>query len=108
MKFEIEKHQEPTIFSKIKRFFVRNRENHKEFLGFEDGKCVFRLIGDEYACEMRVISGKVALVASMRRGVEEVMRIGRENLLWQQEMDGSLHVIGEEEQWKNLWMEVGK
>ena len=44
----------------------------------------------------------------MRRGVEEVMRIGRENLLWQQEMDGSLHVIGEEEQWKNLWMEVGR
>lgn len=108
MKFKIEKHQNSTIFSKVKRFFVRDQENCKEFLGFEGGRCIFRLIGDEKVCEMRINSGKVVMVALMQRGVGEVARIGRDNLLWQQETDGSLHVIGEEEQWKSLWMEVGK
>lgn len=108
MRFNVKPYQKPTFFSKVKGFFNKSRVPIKEFLGFDQGKCIFRLVGNENACELQVNSENVVLTAEINKGLQEVLHIGREKLLWNQENDGSLHVIGEVQEWEQLWRAVGR
>ena len=103
MKFTVSRYKRMGIVDKLKKFFKRGGVEGKEFLGFVDGRCIFRLSGVGEGCQLRITSGKVVLTATFSRGIEEILEIGRESMLWQMEMDGSLHVIGEEEEWEKLW-----